>query len=123
MGCFWGCDSLFGVMPGVIRTRVGYTGGTTLNPTYKNMGDHTEVIDIDYDPKKISFQQLLSTFWDFHEYGLTTPVKTQYMSIILYHDDDQKKIAEKSREDEAIKRNEKLITDIRPAGQFYPAEE
>ncbi|XP_058118270.1 peptide methionine sulfoxide reductase [Anopheles ziemanni] len=123
MGCFWGCDSLFGATRGVLRTRVGYAGGTTESPVYKKMGDHTEVIEIDYDPKKISYSDLLELFWNNHEYGLTTRIKRQYMSLILYHSEEQRKIAEDSRAEEQIKRApEQIITEIAAAGAFYPAE-
>ncbi|XP_045462020.1 peptide methionine sulfoxide reductase [Harmonia axyridis] len=123
MGCFWASDALFGAQPGILRTRVGYAGGTLIDPEYRKLGDHTEVIEIDYDPKQISYEELLQLFWDNHEYGLTTCVKKQYMSLILYHDDDQKRIAEISVKKESHKRNEKLITTILPAGIFYPAED
>lgn len=123
MGCFWACDALFGAQRGVLRTRVGYSGGTTLDPVYKKMGDHTEVIEIDYDPKTISYEDLLTLFWDNHEYGLTTIIKRQYMSLILYHNEDQRRIAEISLKKEAHKRNAKLVTEIAPAGPFYPAED
>ncbi|CAH1128713.1 unnamed protein product [Ceutorhynchus assimilis] len=123
MGCFWANDALFGGQQGVLRTRVGYSGGTTPNPVYKKMGDHTEVIEIDYDPTTITYKQLLKLFWDNHEYGLTTIIKRQYMSLILYHDEEQKRIAELDIKIEAGKRNEKLITEIAKAGPFYPAED
>ncbi|KAL1490608.1 hypothetical protein ABEB36_013271 [Hypothenemus hampei] len=86
-------------------------------------GDHTEVIEIDYDPKVISYYDLLKLFWNNHEYGLTTVIKRQYMSLILYHEEEQKRIAELEIEVEAGKRNEKLRTEIAPAGPFYPAED
>ncbi|VEN34990.1 unnamed protein product [Callosobruchus maculatus] len=123
MGCFWAGDALFGAQPGVLRTRVGYSGGTTMDPVYKKMGDHTEVVEIDYDPKVISYEDLLELFWNNHEYGLTNITKRQYMSLILYHNEDQKRIAEISMKKEAHKRNEKLSTEIAPAGPFYPAED
>lgn len=123
MGCFWACDALFGAQPGVLRTRVGYSGGTFIDPQYRKLGDHTEVIEIDYDPKTISYEDLLELFWNNHEYGLTTQVKKQYMSLILYHDEDQKVKAEISRKKEGHKRKEELITTILPAGIFYPAED
>ncbi|XP_050303067.1 peptide methionine sulfoxide reductase isoform X2 [Anthonomus grandis grandis] len=123
MGCFWANDALFGGQPGVLRTRVGYSGGTTLNPVYRNLGDHTEVIEIDFDPSVTTYKDLLKLFWENHEYGLTTFIKRQYMSLILYHDDEQKHIAELEIKIEAGKRNEKLITEIAPAGPFYPAED
>lgn len=124
MGCFWGADSLFGATIGVLRTKVGYSGGTQLNPKYRDLGDHTEVISVDYDPKRITYNQLLDLFWNNHEYGLTTRIKRQYMSLILAHSNEQKVIAEKSRTEEQTKRiPEVIITEIQDAGIFYPAED
>ncbi|XP_072378487.1 peptide methionine sulfoxide reductase isoform X1 [Diabrotica undecimpunctata] len=123
MGCFWANDALYGAEPGVLRTRVGYAGGTTEQPTYRSIGDHTEVIEIDFDPKAVSYEKLLNLFWKNHEYGLTTKIKKQYASVILYHNDEQKQLAEKSRKEEAEKHNVPLITDIVSAGPFYPAED
>ncbi|XP_011299920.1 peptide methionine sulfoxide reductase [Fopius arisanus] len=123
MGCFWAGDALFGATPGVIRTCVGYAGGSRPSPTYKNIGDHTEVIDIEYDPTIISLNQLLSLFWNNHEYGLTTKIKAQYASLILYHDEEQKTIAEKSRVHEQRERGEHLTTTIKAFEKFYPAED
>lgn len=86
-------------------------------------GDHTEVIEIDYDPQTISYNDLLDLFWNNHEYGLTTRMKRQYMSLILYHNEQQRQIAEASRAEEQVKRApEHIITEIAPAGPFYPAE-
>ncbi|XP_043280936.1 peptide methionine sulfoxide reductase [Venturia canescens] len=123
MGCFWAGDSLFGATPGVVTTCVGYAGGNKPSPTYRNIGDHTEVIDIEYDPAIVSFTELLSLFWNNHEYGLTTKIKTQYGSLILYHDDEQKTIAEKSRAHEQHERGEPLTTAIKEFERFYPAED
>ncbi|XP_015595547.1 peptide methionine sulfoxide reductase isoform X2 [Cephus cinctus] len=123
MGCFWAGDSLFGSTTGVLRTCVGYSGGTKDSPTYKNMGDHTEVIDIEYDPEVISYSQLLGLFWNNHEYGLTTRIKRQYMSLILYHDEEQRAVAEKSRDHEQRERGETFVTEIQPFKKFYPAED
>ncbi|CAG9862587.1 unnamed protein product [Phyllotreta striolata] len=122
MGCFWANDALYGAQRGVLRTRVGYSGGTKENPAYKSLGDHTEVIEIDYDPKTVNYEELLDLFYAHHEYGLTTKVKRQYMSLILYHDEEQKLAAENSIKSEEQKRNTKLITEVAPAGKFYPAE-
>lgn len=123
MGCFWSNDSLFGVTPGVIRTRVGYAGGTTKNPNYKNIGDHTEVIELDYDPNALTYNELLDLFWNNHEYGLTTKLKRQYQSMILYHDEEQRETAEASYKDMQVRCDGKLRTEIAPAGPFYPAED
>lgn len=87
-------------------------------------GDHVECVSIDYDPKKISYKELLNLFWNNHEYGLTTRVKRQYMSLILYHSEEQHQIAMRSIEEERINRApEKIITELAAAGPFYPAEE
>ncbi|KAG6795386.1 methionine sulfoxide reductase A isoform X1 [Apis mellifera caucasica] len=123
MGCFWAGDCLFGVLPGVIRTCVGYAGGQKESPTYKNIGDHTEVVDIEYNPNIVSYSQLLALFWQNHEYGLTTKIKRQYMSLILYHDEEQKLLAEKSREQEQYKHTDLILTEIRKFEKFYLAED
>uniref|UniRef100_A0A6M2DKC4 peptide-methionine (S)-S-oxide reductase n=1 Tax=Xenopsylla cheopis TaxID=163159 RepID=A0A6M2DKC4_XENCH len=123
MGCFWSCDSLYGATLGVIRTRVGYSGGKNKEVSYRNIGDHTEVIEIDFDPTVITYDKLLDLFWNNHEYGLLTKIKRQYMSLILYHNEAQKEIAEKSFKDQAKKLNAELITEIKPAGVFHPAED
>ncbi|XP_067613158.1 peptide methionine sulfoxide reductase isoform X2 [Eurosta solidaginis] len=120
MGCFWGAESLFGGTKGVLRTTVGYEGGSRDSPT----GNHTEVLEIDYDPNTITYKELLNLFWNNHEYGLTNPIKRQYMSLILYHDDEQKKIADESKTKERKRRApEKIITEILPKGKFFPAED
>lgn len=96
----------------------------TQKKTFKFSGDHTEVVTIDYDPTKISYSQLLNLFWNNHEYGLTTRVKRQYMSLILYHTEAQKHYAENSIKEERINRApETIITEIAEAGPFYAAEE
>lgn len=124
MGCFWANDALFGGTPGVLRTRVGYSGGTLLNPTYRNLGDHTEVVEVDYDPEKVTFKALLDQFWQHHEYGITTKIKVQYASRIFYHNEEQKKISEEALKVESAKYPQgKLQTQIYPVGIFYPAED
>lgn len=120
MGCFWAPDSLYGATPGVIRTKVGYAGGTFDSPTYRNLGDHTEVIQVDYDPKSEDYKQLLKIFWDNHD--PTQKYKTQYTSLIFYHNPEQKEIAEKSLEEYAKKNGGKLVTRLIPAGKFFDAE-
>lgn len=87
-------------------------------------GDHVECVSIDYDPNKISYKQLLNIFWNNHEYGLTTRVKRQYASLILYHDEKQMTEALESLKEERDKRSpEVIITEIAAATIFYPAEE
>ncbi|XP_026675279.1 peptide methionine sulfoxide reductase isoform X1 [Ceratina calcarata] len=123
MGCFWAGDCLFGVLPGVIKTCVGYAGGQKESPTYRNIGDHTEVVDVEYNPDMVSYSQLLDVFWKNHEYGLTTKIKRQYMSLILYHDEEQKLLGEKSREQQQRKRTDMVLTEIRKFEKFYTAED
>lgn len=90
----------------------------------RSRGDHTEVVTIDYDPNQITYYELLNLFWNNHEYGLTTRVKRQYMSLILHHSEEQKRVAENSIEEERVRRApEKIITEIAKSGPFYPAEE
>ena len=109
-------------MDGVVRTRVGYTGGTTEDPSYYNLADHTETIQMDYDPAKITYEELLDVFWDSH--NPTTPAwSKQYMSIIFYHDEEQKRTAEASKAREAARRGQEIVTPILPAPEFYRAED
>ncbi|XP_067011750.2 peptide methionine sulfoxide reductase [Anabrus simplex] len=122
MGCFWGPDSLFGAMQGVIRTRVGYAGGSKVNPAYRSLGDHTESIDIDYDPNEITYQKLLDSFWDNHD--PTAKMSVQYTSLIFYHDDEQKDLAEKSLKEREQKMNRGyFVTKVIPFKEFYNAED
>lgn len=105
----------------MVRTRVGYAGGTTKNPTYHNLGDHSETIQIDYDPTRVSYEELLDIFWDSHN-PVTRPWSRQYMSIIFYHNEEQKRLAMETRDREAAGRQGSIFTEIVPATQFYLAE-
>jgi len=96
MGCFWGPDALLGAKEGVIKTRVGYAGGTKDNPTYRNIGSHTETILVEFDPAKISYSKLLDIFWNNHHYS-TEGKNNQYASRIFYSSEEQKEKAEKSK--------------------------
>jgi peptide-methionine (S)-S-oxide reductase len=106
----------------VIRTRVGYAGGDKENPTYHSLGNHAETIQIDYDPARISYAELLDLFWASHS-PTARPFSTQYASIIFYHDEEQKRLAEESLEREAARRGAPIYTVIRPLTQFYLAED
>jgi peptide-methionine (S)-S-oxide reductase len=106
----------------VVRTRVGYAGGTKEDPTYYSLGDHSETIQIDYDPTQISYQELLEVFWDSHS-PTTRSWSRQYMSIIFYHNKEQKRLAEESRDREAAKVEGKIFTEIVPFSEFYLAED
>lgn len=106
----------------MIRTRVGYAGGTKEDPTYYSLGDHSETIQIDYDPTQISYQELLEVFWDSHS-PTSRPYSRQYMSLIFYHNDEQKRLAEESRDREAAKAEGEIFTEIVPFSEFYLAED
>ncbi len=121
LGCFWGPDDYFSKLKGVVRTTVGYSGGTKENPTYADLGDHTESIEIVFDDAVISYDALLGDFWAHHD--ATQEHKTQYASIIFYHSDEQKAAAEASMRKQEQKTSAHLYTEIRPAGHFYKAEE
>jgi methionine-S-sulfoxide reductase len=109
-------------MPGVVRTRVGYAGGNKQNPTYHNLGDHTETIQMDFDPRKVSYQSLLDIFWQCHD-PLARPWSRQYKSVIFYHDDEQKSLALASRDRLEAAQKRKIHTEMLPAARFYLAED
>lgn len=106
----------------MVRTRVGYTGGTKKAPTYHSLGDHTETIQIDYDPSQISYNDLLNIFWRNHNPS-SRAWSRQYMAAVFYHNDEQKKLAEESRGREASKRDKRIQTQILPFTAFYRAED
>ncbi len=121
MGCFWGPDCRFGAIDGVVRTRVGYAGGTTPNPTYHNIGDHIETIQIDYDPKKISYEQMLEIFWASHKPERTV-WKRQYAPALFYENSKQETLARNSKNKVGESLGEKVQTEIIPLEKFYLAE-
>jgi peptide-methionine (S)-S-oxide reductase len=106
----------------VVRTRVGYTGGTTDSPTYERLGDHTESVEIEYDPSRISYKELLDLFWASHTPTLE-PYARQYMPAIFYHTEEQRRLAIQSRDREAARADGPIYTEILPAGRFYQAED
>jgi len=120
MSWFWFPEAQFGCTKGVIRTRVGYAGGTKVKPTYYSMGDHTETVDIDYDPNQTSYAELLNIFWNNHD--PCTKNKRQYMSAIFYHDEEQKELALKTFDEAKKQRNRPIATEIAPATEFTDAE-
>jgi peptide-methionine (S)-S-oxide reductase len=105
-----------------VRTRVGYTGGRSPNPTYRDIGDHTESVQIDYDPTQTSYPQLLRVFWATPN-SCAASGSRQYMSAVFYHSEAQKKLALESRDRESAARGTPVSTDILPAGTFYVAED
>jgi peptide-methionine (S)-S-oxide reductase len=122
LGCFWAPDSIFGSSDGVVRTRVGYAGGTTESPTYHNLGDHTETIQIDYDPTLISYEQLLEIYWDSHN-PTGQPWSRQYMSIIFYHNSEQRELAVESKQRAEASSGRQFYTEIIPFSEFHLAED
>ena len=131
-GCFWGVEKVFGDLPGVLSTQVGYTGGSLKNPTYEAVCNsdtgHAEAVEITYDPSKISYEDLLEIFWMHHD--PTTPdqqgndVGHQYRSVIFYYTPAQKVAAARSweaLEKSGIFKNP-IVTEIEEAHTFYPAE-
>lgn len=132
-GCFWGVEEAFRKTHGVKSTKVGYTAGSTPNPTYEevctDMTGHAEAIQIEYDPKQVSYDELLKLFWSIHD--PTTKdrqgpdIGKQYRSMIAYHSPDQESAARKSMEllDRSGKLRNKIVTEIIPTSQFFPAEE
>ena len=130
-GCFWCTEAAFELKPGVTAVTSGYAGGSVENPTYKQVtrGDtgHAEVIKIDYDPAKVSLDELLAYFWRVHNPtqvgGQGADEGPHYRSIILYTDDAQKTAAEKSRAEIAARTTKPITTEIVPLARFWPAED
>jgi peptide-methionine (S)-S-oxide reductase len=132
-GCFWHVEEAFRHLKGVISTTAGYTGGTLKNPTYEDVCTdktrHAEVVEITYDADKISYEDLLTVFWDIHDPTTKNrqgpDVGTQYRSVIFYHTLEQKAAAEQSKKDleQSKKYKKKIMTEITKATSFYPAEE
>jgi peptide-methionine (S)-S-oxide reductase len=132
-GCFWGVEERFRHVPGVVNTTVGYEGGTLAYPTYHDVctdrTGHAEVVQVEFDPGRVSYDDLLKVFWDNHDPTTLNrqgpDFGTQYRSVIFYHTPEQKAAAEASMEQlERIKRFRRPITtQIMPAATFYPAEE
>ncbi len=106
----------------MVRTRVGYAGGGKKDPTYHRLGDHSETIEIDYDPRVISYEQLLDLFWKSHD-PTRRSWSTQYRAAIFYHDEDQKRLALASRDRQAARQKSQIHTAVEPATVFYLAEE
>jgi len=132
-GCFWGVEETFRQLPGVISTEVGYTGGALENPTYEivcsDTTGHAEAVKVEYDPSKISYEDLLNVFWENH--NPTTPNQqgpdfgSQYRSVIFFQDEEQQKLAKQSLEDleKSGKWKRPIVTQIIPATTFYSAED
>jgi len=105
----------------VVRTRVGYAGGSKASPTYHDLGDHSETIQVDYDPVQVSYQELLDVFWRSHS-PTARPLSRQYASVIFYHTAEQQRLAEASLAREEGSRGRRIYTEIVPFSEFYRAE-
>ena len=132
-GCFWGVEDAFRQLKGVTSTTVGYTGGTKVNPSYKEVctgaTGHAEAVEVEFNPDEVSYLELLAAFWKSHDPTTLNrqgpDIGTQYRSAIFFHDAEQEKEARDSKsmlEKQGVFRRP-MVTQIQPAGPFYRAEE
>jgi peptide-methionine (S)-S-oxide reductase len=130
-GCFWCVEAVYEQLPGVLSVTSGYAGGQTENPTYEQIctgkTGHAEVVQIEYDPAKISYEKIVDLFWDAHDPTTLNrqgaDVGTQYRSIILTQNDDEARLARESRDRAQAKFKSPIVTEIVPLEKFYPAED
>ena len=132
-GCFWGIEYSFNKVPGVLEAPVGYSGGSLENPTYQQVCSgqtgHAEVVQVEFDPNKVSFQELLEIFWNIHDPTTLNrqgpDVGTQYRSAIFFHSQEQETLAKKSVQDltEQKRYSNPIVTEISPIDVFYLGEE
>tara|TARA_X000000368_G_C22684236_1_gene559631 strand:+ start:16 stop:474 length:459 start_codon:yes stop_codon:yes gene_type:complete len=130
-GCFWGVEEHFRKINGVTETLVGYSGGNTENPTYESVcydnTDHAEVLLVNFDEEKISYEDLIQEFWKCHDPTTLNrqgpDFGKQYRSVIYYYNDEQKNIALKSRENNQENFDNRIVTEITKADTFYKAED
>jgi peptide-methionine (S)-S-oxide reductase len=130
-GCFWGVEAEFRKVEGVIEVASGYSGGDTENPTYGDVCSgatgHAEVIEVEYDPSKVSYEELLELFWKEHDPTQLNrqgpDVGTQYRSVIFFVTPEQETAAHASKEKAQERFKKPIVTEIRPASEFYRAEE
>ena len=120
LGNFWEPEYEFGKMHGVVHAEVGYTGGSSNNPSYHNMSDHTEAVEIEFDPHLVSYEQLLEKFWQLHD--PTAEYESRFRSIIFYLDETQHQLAIASKHAAQTRYDQPIATEILPAAKFYPAE-
>jgi peptide-methionine (S)-S-oxide reductase len=130
-GCFWGVEQLVRNMAGVVDTTVGYTGGTTENPTYEEVKTgrtgHAESLEIKFDPDRISYEDILDYFFRLHDpttlHRQQNDVGTQYRSAIFYHDETQREAAQRAIERAQKKWPKPIVTEVIAASRFWPAED
>lgn len=124
MGCFWSPEALFGQLPGVIHTCTGYAGGTTAAPTYREMGDHTEVVQLTFNPQLLSFEEIVKRFWDSHNPVNINDYKgNQYRSLLMVHNDRQSAAIQHMIEQWRELGQSEPATAIIPYSVFYRAED
>ena len=127
-GCFWGMQDLIRRLPGVLSSRVGYSGGDVANATYRNHGTHAEAVEILFDPARISYRQLLEFFFQIHDPCTRNrqgnDIGTSYRSAILFTSDEQRRVAEATIADVEASGlwPGKVVTELAPAGPFWEAE-
>ncbi len=130
-GCFWGVEAEFRKLEGVTDTRVGYLGGDLVNPTYEQVctdkTGHAEVVQVDFDPAKISYEELLEVFWNLHDPTQLNrqgpDFGTQYRSAIFFHTPEQEIAAQRSKAEAQARIPKRIVTEITPASEFYVAED
>jgi peptide-methionine (S)-S-oxide reductase len=130
-GCFWGVETAFRKVDGVVDVAVGYSGGHTENPTYKDVCSsdtgHAEVVEVEYDPSKVSYEELLEVFWENHDPTQLNrqgpDVGPQYRSAIFFHTPEQETVARASKERAQERFKKPIVTEITSASEFYRAEE
>ena len=132
-GCFWSVEAAVRLIPGVIATEVGFMGGHMANPTYRQVGSgttgHAEVVRVEYDPASLTYSELLSSFWKFHDPTQRDrqgpDIGSAYRSVIFVHDEAQDRLARESKRalEKSGRHRVPIVTDIVPAGEFWRAEE
>lgn len=124
MGCFWSPDALFGQLTGIIRTRVGFAGGTKDNPTYRQLGDHTETVEMDFDSGIVSLETILNVFWSYHNPVNINDYKgQQYRSLVLFRNPIQHSVIREVMRTSEEQGKGILDTEVAPYTGFYPAED
>jgi peptide-methionine (S)-S-oxide reductase len=130
-GCFWGVEVAFRNVPGVVETAVGYEGGTTPNPTYEDVCSHrtghAEVVEVEFDPEQVSYEELLDVFWEEHDPTQLNrqgaDVGSQYRSVVFFHSPEQEETALESRARAQTRFDRPIATEIVPAQPFWRAED
>lgn len=130
-GCFWGVEAAYRQIPGVLSTAVGYSGGNAVNPTYEQVctgrTGHAEVVEVTFDPARVSYEQMLDVFWENHDPTTLNrqgpDIGTQYRSAIFFHSPEQESSARASLEKAQARFRRPIVTQIEPASAFYIAED